>query len=233
MSARHLRTVAVLGLTCVVAASGVADAARKPKPKPIPPVCNLITDPAGNAYAFDPGSPVPPQGATDELDVLSADVATDGKNLTTVIRVKKAGTSSTTAPTGMQWQFGFTNQGVIFSTSVSSSPTGGLTGIWAVRTTASNTISGTVTPVIDTTANEIRATVPLADLAAKASFVPGHKLESLTVTTAGAVIVPDPSGHTLTKYGTLATLQNPVSGQSITGSRDYIIGSPSCVAVGK
>jgi len=74
----------VLGLT--VATSGVATAAAKLKP-----ACNLVTDPEGDGthHASGLSSPV--------LDIKSLDVATNGKKVAAILRLKSL-TMSTSDP---------------------------------------------------------------------------------------------------------------------------------------
>lgn len=88
----------VVGAGLVLAGSAGA-AVKKP------PVCNLVTDPAGDANGFVvTGTPLP---SDDFLDIVSADIASDAKNLTAVIRLKAVGADST-APTGGTVYFNFT-----------------------------------------------------------------------------------------------------------------------------
>ena len=239
MSARLLRTAVAVGLVATVATAGLAEAAKRPKTKPSPPVCNLIKDGAGDGYVLNASSldsrlsPVPGFGQDDAQDILSADVATDAKTLTTVIRVKKAATTSSMAPTGLQWTFSFNYDGVTIQTSVSSDPAKGVSGLWAYATPTTNTIGGPLKATIDTATNEVRATVPLADLVAHAAIKAGKHLDTLSASTSGLLLVPDAPVDPLTKNSTtpLATLNTP-SGQTVNGTGFYLAGAPSCVKVG-
>ena len=87
------RAVVIAGLVTAVAVGGTANAAgHKAKHKSAPPVCNLVTDPAGDA-PFDPTSAGAPGAPNDPNgDILSADLASDGKFVTAVIRVKSVAT---------------------------------------------------------------------------------------------------------------------------------------------
>ncbi len=76
---RVTRPALCLALAASVVASGAANAAaKKPAPKP---VCNLITDDAGDAGVVT---------GQDGMDILSADVASNAKIVTAVIRLKAA-----------------------------------------------------------------------------------------------------------------------------------------------
>lgn len=71
-----------------VAVAPAADAApkKKPKPKPLPPpACNLVTDPAGDVSNTLVAVDAFPKD--DGLDLLGADVVSDAKNITAVIRL--------------------------------------------------------------------------------------------------------------------------------------------------
>ena len=95
------RPALCLALASTVAAAGTASAAAKPRPKP---VCHVVTDPAGDATGFlVTSSPLP---SDDHLDILSADIASDAKNVTAVIRLKAVGADST-SPTGGTVYFNF------------------------------------------------------------------------------------------------------------------------------
>ncbi len=238
MSTRVIRTACVIGLVATVGVSGVANAAKRPKPKAIPPVCNLITDAPGNGYVFNAGSvdtalnAIPGQGQDDALDILSADVATNSTTLTTVIRVKKAVTSSSNSPTGLQWQFSFNVGSTNIQTSVTSDPAGGVEGLWAYAATGSNSIGGPMTAVIDTVKNEIRASVPLADLSKQVTIKPGVRLDTLAASSSGVIVVPDQKSDPVFGGKTpIATLNTP-AGQSASSTKTYVAGLPSCVTVG-
>src|SRR3712207_6804956 len=93
-----IRLAALAALPLVVGVVGTADAAVK-KPKP---VCNLLVDEKGDAI------PVNSAG----LDIVSADIASDGRKITGVIRL--AGPASAldpTAPSGRTYHLEFFGQG--------------------------------------------------------------------------------------------------------------------------
>lgn len=93
--------VLAVGASLVVATG--AGAVVKPKP-----VCNLVTDAAGDATGFiEPSTPLP---SDPNLDILTADIAGDGKKVTAVIRVAALGADST-SPTGDTFYFNFSVNG--------------------------------------------------------------------------------------------------------------------------
>jgi hypothetical protein len=84
------RPAIALAVSSTLALGGAAFAAV-PKPKP---VCNLVTDKAGDATGFvATGLPLPNDSY---LDVLSADIATSTKKLAATIRLAAVGKDSTT-----------------------------------------------------------------------------------------------------------------------------------------
>lgn len=157
----------------LVAAAGTAYAATKPKPKP---VCNLLTDPAGDADGTFLGEGLLPV-SEDAVDIVSGDVAADTKNLTTVLRVKKLATSSPTAPGGLHWKVFISIAGEEIYTQViapaGGSPTFGYGHIDG--TTGTSSRDGDATGKLDLAKNEVRVTVPAAALPVK--LKPGTRIE--------------------------------------------------------
>ena len=83
-----LRTALALTAVASVALAGGAAAA----PAKAKPVCNLITDPAGDTT-----------GPSTALDIVSGDVASNGKTFTAVIRLAALAESDLSSPTGIAW----------------------------------------------------------------------------------------------------------------------------------
>jgi hypothetical protein len=83
----------VLALGLLAAAAGLAAPAASAAPRAKPPVCLLITDPAGDATVAGGQGP-------DAIDIVSADIATGSRSLMAVIRLRSTSTGSdaTTAP---------------------------------------------------------------------------------------------------------------------------------------
>ncbi len=250
MSARVIRTACVIGLITTVGVAGVANAGKRPKPKPIPPVCNLVSDPTPDGFQIYPGSvdprlgAVPGQGQDDALDIVTADVATDAKNLTTVIRMRKTATSTTSSPTGLQWQFTFTVDGTQLFTSVTTDPVNGTQGTFGFfdKTLKSFSIAGTAAATVDTAKGEVRVTVPLASFAAPTAahgantpIKRGGKLETMSATVSGGLVVNSPAPIPVPVLGTISgtLLTNPYPDGDIDASdKTYTAGTPSCVKIG-
>ncbi|HVE63745.1 MAG TPA: hypothetical protein VNB94_08100 [Mycobacteriales bacterium] len=209
----------VLPTLCLVIAGSAlsAEAAPKKKTKPAPPVCNLVQDAKGDAtqlYVLGEGS-VPNEPA---LDIVTADVASNGKQMTTVLRVDKLARNSSGSPYGNIWYAYFNVGGIDFYTQAQSPLTG---DVFTVGYVAPDTGLRTALPdnaatgVLDMDKNEVRVTFNLAQLTPQATAKPGSKITGLRgLSNRSAVRVVLQSDEAI-------------------GAKSYIEGSPSCVAVGK
>jgi hypothetical protein len=194
-----------LGASLVVA--GSAGAAPKP-------VCNLVTDPAGDARPFG----VVPND--DTMDLVSADFGNNAKMLTVVVRVKKAATTSSTYPTGLKWQTTFTLEDKTYFASVVSD--GGVSGAFGTTGTGSNTILTRPAAVIDPAKNEIRITVPLVDF-------PSTPSKSATISGISVSSATTKAFNTPAISGSLGG----ISPDQATTDKSFKLGTSSCVVVGK
>jgi hypothetical protein len=187
---------------------------HKPKPKP-KPVCNLITDPKGNEGPIHDGATY----ADPALDIVSADIATDAKNVTAAIRVAKLTIPDSMAPGGIFYRFEFTGSEsqIAHDLDVKIGPTasGGWAPVWQDGTHG--------TGVIDTAHNEIRITLPMTFFGTgKNAIVPGGPPFHLFKVTA------DWANPALE-----APINDGMFGQNITNTTaTYKMGTPSCVPVG-
>ena len=207
------RPALAVALVAAVATSGVATAAvKKPAPKP---VCNLITDDAGDA------SLQPPVPSDDSLDIVGGDLASDGKNVTAVIRVKDLAATSPGAVTGRNYYFLFelpTAENPVYF-SYEEDATGGV-GKFGALVPDDSTGVGTYTSSGDAVAtvvadkNEIHLTVPVSALAALGKMGKGVKASNLSIST------------TLVRGVLVATIEDA------TG-KSYVAGSKSCVTPGQ
>jgi hypothetical protein len=209
----RLRPVLALGVcAAVAAATGVASAAPKAKP-----VCNLITDAKDDAgvVTAQPG-----------MDILSADIATDKKNITAVFRLAGAPTAANPqAPGGTDYYFSFTTadasdpQFLHMSLPPVGAPTfatGQTTSVGGQNTStddgdvATGSIAG----------NVVTITAPTSAFGGRINLKPGHKLNGLTAEVFAQIGVPGVGG----------LLENVDTGSA---SKSYVAGTPSCVVPGK
>lgn len=219
MSLPRRPLIALACCAAVVLGSGVAAAAPKP-------VCNLVTDPAGDS-SVAPGGVVKEDG----MDITSVDVATDKKRITSVIRVKKLATRSTTAPNGTLWQVNFTANDTEFGMSAHSLATGEVVYTSHYQTTASGSLyGGGTTGVFDLKKNEIRMTAPLALFAGEANIKPGSVISAISGNTGSEFVLPDTPNRA---FGSPILTYAPINADETEGGKDYKVGTASCVPVGK
>lgn len=212
MSARPMRLLLAGSLVLSLAAAGGALAAPAAS-------CNLMTDPKGDASFLD----TVPNDAS--LDIVGADVATDAKTLTGVLRVDAFSAVSPTSPLGRGYYVLFNAPKAEFPIYVNVQITPDVTEYtWGTLETlpsgnGSYELKGTATGVVDAAKNELRVSVPLKDIAAVTKLSRGTKLSNLSASTT-SVIGTSASG------GLVATIDEASS------SKPYFVGAPSCVKPG-
>jgi len=214
MSTVSLLRPAVGVLLCAaVAAGGAATAAPKKKPAS-PPVCNLVTDDKGDAKL----GPLPSDA---NLDVTSADVSSNGKVITAVIRLASYAATDAQSPLGRTYYFGFNAPGATNQVflSVGVDPVLGVTYDYGDLEGNLYTSKGTdATGSVDAAKGTLTVTAP-ADLGGLTKLQSGMKLTSLEVKATALV------GAAGT--GLVETVD------SATGAKPYVVGTPSCVVPGK
>lgn len=198
-----LRPALVLSAAAVLAATGVAAAAPAPKP-----VCNLITDATGDVTA-----------PSANLDIVSADIATDAKRITGVVRVARLANGDGTAPTGVAYNFRFKLPGdaaqYYLLASIEPAPVGATTFEYGtIETGNSLTPLGEGSGKVDLAKNEVRITAPTT-LGSK-KVKPGTKVLSLQALTQRRFVV----------------LLSGADSTVIDESKTYTAGSRSCVTPG-
>ena len=217
----RLATCAALSGSLLVVTT--SHAATKPKP-----VCNLVTDPPGDAALIGSPSPDP---SNDSFDITSVDVASDKTNVTAVIRVKALKATSSVAPTGMVWAATFAAEGATFTLQANASATGAITFDGSYKSTASNSLYGAgITGFFDTTKNEVRITAPLSLISAQSQLSAGTPITAIGARTAQQVLVTDVTGA---RGGGTQLSYAPLSVDATDPGQDYKAGTPSCVIPGK
>jgi len=225
------RAVLLASSLAVVGCAGLAAAAPKAKP-----VCNLITDAKGDAQY---NGAVP---GADGDDIVSADLATDATTVTGVVRVAALSTPDPQAPLGRNYTVLFTapKSGDLMFMSARTYPQG-MKYVYGYQAVDPNTgvntnyALGDATGAVDTTKGEIHISVPIKGFVdgAKAKLAPGAKLAGLSATVdriVGQGFVPSQSpapGAPRVPLGGFLLPFDDAAGTS------YIMGTPSCVAVGK
>src|SRR4051794_26963578 len=73
----------------------------------VKPLCKIVTDETGDTFVARAQDGTKPGPQEDGFDITSADVASDGKVVTAVIRVKTLTSSVQTSPVGIGFSFDF------------------------------------------------------------------------------------------------------------------------------
>jgi len=195
------------------------------------PPCKIITDAEGDAVAGAGPS-------DDAVDIVSADVASDAKTLTAVIRVKKISNPNPTSPLGQSYFLLFSAAGAENQLFVSAGvyPTGnqfsyGYQGVDPLLPLNTSYTLGQGTGTVDMDKNELRISVPLEAFKDRAKLKPGVKLSGLVAEgrkVFGQRVVPSQNvGPARAPLGGLTLTADTAEGKS------YVLGAKSCVAVGK
>ena len=223
---------AVLALSLLVPA-GAGVAAAAPKPKPVKPVCNLVTDPAGDAE-------VNGAALSEGDDTIGGDIASDGVTLTGVIRMAGLAANDPQWLNGRSYLLEFAAPGVAepLFLQARAYPTGtvfsfGYSGVDPVLPINTSYSLGAATGVVDLEKKEVRISAPVkayAD-AGKAGIKKGAKLSGLVTR------VYRQGGQGLVPSQQVGPARVPLSGLNLLTDEgfgtSYVVGTPSCVALGK
>ena len=216
-----------VGIAVIVAAGVLAGPWAHAAPAPRP-VCDLVTDPAGDVIATTPGVD------SNDYDIRSADVATDRKRLTAVIRLTSLAPEDPASAMSRDYEFDFTANGSRFGL-LASLLTGGDSFeaiVYDTNAAGGNmgTYLGAVSGVVDSTHHEIRMTAPLSLFAPYASFRQTY-IDQLYVTSARAVghsSATSPDGRV-----SVGPQADAVVVDDAASKARYLPQRRSCVRVGK
>ena len=209
-----MRTRPALAVAVVSALLSAGAATAAPAAKP---VCNLVKDAAGDGTGTLLLEGAGPNDGA--WDIVSADVASSGSKLTTVIRVAELAESAATSPGGVQWRFNFSVGDAVLYTQVKADTVLGTSASYGYVDTISNTL-GDAGFVLDTKKNEVRVTVPLSGFSAQAKIAKAGTALTEISATAG-------------RYYNLGAVTASEASDSAPTSAGYKTGAPSCVVVGK
>jgi hypothetical protein len=224
----RLALVPVLALAAITATSAQAGAKAS---------CNTIRDAKGDTFAVRSQDGVGAYGPQDDnLDIVSGDLASDGKVVTAVVRLAKLSRAVQTSPTGLTVGLDFLigqSDSVVRLQAVLASGQADRFEVSAKAADAvpntPSTFVGDVKGVVDTAKNEIRITAPAALLAPYGALKPGVKLfpndaESATASRGVPAITTTP-GQPMSTRGPFA---------DVAAGGDVVkVGAPSCVVPGK
>jgi hypothetical protein len=221
------RSAAALAISVAALTGTTAHAAVKP-------VCNLVLDGTGDTFlarAQDGNAPGPQE---DGFDIVSADIASDAKTLTAVIRVKKLSSAIQTSPLGAGFAFDFTLptsplQGSMRAVFVTGqAPYFEATYKDPSVPNSPSTFLATAKGFADTKKNEVHISVPVSVFSNLGPIKKGTPIQPAgdAATTGRAVPTsPGTAGQPVaTRY---------VFADVATESKLYKVGTKSCVTPGK
>ena len=226
----RLALVPLVALGALVAP--MAEAAPKAKPS-----CMTITDPKGDTFAIrfqDAQGAYGPQ--EDALDVVSGDLASDGKTVTAVVRIAKLSRAINLSPTGFTAGVDFRIGASDFVVRLQANLIRNAPDRFEVAArpgdalpNTPSTFVGTVTGVVDEKKGEVRIHAPAAMLEPYGPIKPGVKLtpndaESATVARGVPAITSTPGGP-MSSRGPFADIA--------AAGKFVLVGAPSCVVPGK
>lgn len=204
MRIRTSLALAAIAATTVGVAPSFA-AVRRPRPKPVP--CLLVKDAGDDAGLFSNLG----TAATNDpnLDVLSADVNVDAKNIALTVRVKDlTAEPAQMSPAGRTWITQYTIGGQTFGITVTTGPAG------------TNWPEGYSFGALDVDHDEIRVTIPIAKRNDAALLKKGTKLQNIHVQTLSVIGLNR-------AHGAGDSIQMlPADDAKATG--DYVVGTNTC-----
>lgn len=201
------------------------------------PSCNTITDAKGDTFAArsqDQQGVYGPQ--EDGLDITSADLASDGKVVTAVVRIAALSRAIPLSPTGIttgiEFAIGASDslvrlQAVLVTGQPDRFEVTAIAGDALPNTPA--TYVGEATGVVDLAKKEVRISAPAALLAPYGPVKLGAKLFPGPNQSATAARAVPPLTSTA---GQPATTRGPFADVAI-GGKPVVVGAPSCVVPGK
>ena len=225
-------------------AAAVALLALSPAALAAPKSCNLLVDPRGDDHATSDHTTTPQTEDvydSSDLDVVSADVATNAKYLTAVVRTTTLQESDPESPTGRMWQLMFVVGEQRYVMSAMLAPDGSRGAVYretadyeegGYGATAGEGI-GPAAVSFDFKRREVRMTAPLSLFAPYASISKGRVIRNLDVWTfhfygTGGGRVETPVADWVVDWGGGGFAHSVDHG---AGTKSYVAGSPSCVAV--
>jgi hypothetical protein len=221
------RTAAALGAVLLAAGLTVPAAAAKPP-------CRLIPDDAGDASWGDdaPGGGIPGSAAD---DVLSADLASDGRTLTAVLRLAALPPQDPEAPLGRRYLVHMAPAGAksLIYLGATRGPLGTTFDYGYLTVDAGGTSTmplGRGTGRFDDARREVHVSAPTSGFRSRGTIRRGTHLVSPTAVVQRQLVtgaLPNvPLAGATVPLGTLGLVFDRAQG------RTYVVGTPTCVRVG-
>lgn len=221
-----MRLAAGLAAACTITALGAVPASAAAKPKP---VCKIIVDETGDAKSANvPGD--------DSVDIVGGDFASNGKQVTGIIRLKALTKTNPQSPLGQAYFVSFKVKGSEDTLTLSAGlyPTGdqfsyGYQGVDPVSGVNTSYTLGNATGKI--VGNEIRITAPISKFPQAKFLKNGNKVTTLAADARRVY------GQRLVPSQQVGPARAPLGGVTLTFDdavgRQYTLGARSCVAIGK
>jgi hypothetical protein len=234
-----MRRLVPLVLVAVAAVAASAPAAA--------PSCRLVRDPRGDGRWFTSYTPTPADGldADSDLDIVSADIATDAKQITAVVRTVTLRADDPQAPTGRSYWVLFVVGEQRYYIEAVTAAVGNDTGEVFRETSrtpdeptgageSSAEGLGRAAVRFDHAKAEVRMTAPLSYFASHTPLSKGRQIRGIEAMSFhqqgfGAGRQSLPNGSVVDWGGGGAANGIDVA----TTKQTYTVGAPSCVVVGR
>jgi hypothetical protein len=212
------RAALAVGALLATAGATYADAASKPKPKPL--FCHAMSDDKGDVVFAQADDHTAYED--EALDITSGDLGSNAKTITAAIRVVKLAVPASTSPaTTYELRLSGPAGDVVYTLWVNLAASGNTAGVGKVdadptgtdKAPETATSTGTATAFVDKAKSEIRISAPMSALS---GLKPGQKVDIVDVIAKRTA----PTQF----YGRYAD-DGP-------GSKRYVLGTTSCVKVG-
>lgn len=220
------RTMAIRLLLAVSVLAGTTPALAAPGKVS----CPLLRDDEGDVQKL-PGTESLPDERDAQLDILSADIRADSKQVTVVIRLRDLEAPDPTDPNGLSYEFDFTAKEQTFFVTALLVTGGNAFRVYAQdgqveqqgSSARSGTAVGSASGTFDLRRHEVRMTAPLSVFASKVPLTSGTALFDLAAWSwrANGVYVSDPE-----QFAAVAENADNV----LDKKASYRVGQPSCSA---
>lgn len=192
-------------------------------------VCHLVTDPTGDASHFAPDNPTVNAGISTDLDVVSADVATNKRWLTAVIRTATLTEDPDQMLPSRHWEMAFAVGEHHYTIDAHQGVDGFDASFMRDGVGTEDEKAGVV---FDYANREVRMTVPLTAFPGLSAKQP---VRAIAVRSGHQYGTSGGQGYGAAGYGAHASGGSGMSSSVDTAStkRTYAPGTASCVAVGR
>lgn len=193
--------------------------------------CGLVTDPRGDTGRLVPS--VENQLPNDDLDIVSADVGTDKRTVTVVVRTVAVSQVAPASPTGRVYGFRFTVGRDRYQMIAAITPDAVTSEVSRRGPGDFYNPIGNGTAVVDAAAREIRVSAPIGMFRTPlTTLATGSRLTGLEAFTSrrvgdGGVAVRLP----VNRVASMGAWGEDLAADEATSTATYVAGTPSCVRI--